>query len=102
MYNLNNIIKRYRLGIFNSSKHFYIQIFEDIDKYNSKTILSLSTLDLKITNNTTNIIKLFNQLLLLLNKKKISHLYFKRQFKQRYQGKIKIFINMLRKNNINI
>lgn len=97
-------MNRYRLCFFKSIKHFYIQVFDD--RNISKTIIFMSTLQLKLKNNNLKCVKqVVDECILLLKKKKINKLYFKRKTnnrKNRYSGKIKYSIEIFRKADINI
>ena len=94
-------INRFRLTIFRSSKNFSAQI---IDDSNNKTLVSASSLDKDMKNNTkVNKSELSKNVAIKLatkaNEKKIKQIYLDRGI-YKYHGRVKLFAETLREKGI--
>ena len=94
-------IDRYRLSVSRSAKNISAQIIDDI---NNKTLLSASSIEKDIKtmkkNNKTELSKLVaERLAKKAQEKKITKVYFDRGT-YKYHGRVKIFVDTLRKNGM--
>ena len=95
-----NNTDRFRLSVYKSSRNISAQI---IDDKNHKTLISASSVEKKLVDkNKKN--DLSNHVAILLAKraleKKITKVFFDRG-KYKYHGRIKVFVEALRKNGLN-
>ena len=91
-------VNRFRLSIYKSAKNISAQI---IDDFNSKTLVSASSLKEKNKKAKKTEISAFvaDQLAKKALEKKITKIYFDRG-RHRYHGRIKVFAETLRKNGL--
>ena len=87
---------RYRLHIFRSNFHIYIQVIDDTNGF---TLCNASTLKLKGGRNSTNAIKIGANIAENLLKMKIKKIYFDRG-KYPYKGLIKLVCDSARESGL--
>ena len=90
---------RFRISIYRSSRNISAQI---IDDKNSKTLVSVSSIQNKDTDKKKNDLSIYIAELLAKKalEKKITNVYFDRG-RYKYHGRVKNFAEALRKNGLN-
>lgn len=92
----------YRLRITRTNHHIYAQLLDESDLTKSKTILSASSLQLKLPNgNKKNAALVAEALVKKMQQHQITHVAFDRGG-AKYHGRIAVIADVLRANNIKV